>query len=81
MTARRDVEFGIAQFCGALPEESPPFIQSVWLTSEGYFYVLRLEDMEVASKKFATGIKVLKARPTHICAGWLRLSSAAEISS
>ena len=35
--------------------------QSAWLTPEGYFYALRLEDMDVASKKFATGIKVLKA--------------------
>ena len=64
-----------------LPGEAPPFIQSTWVTSDGYFYILRLEDMEVSHRKFYTGIKVLKAAWMRVLVHAFRLTSAAGTST
>ena len=56
---RELLRVGVQQLCAALPGELPPYIQSTWVSAEGYCIIFNLEDMEVANQKFLTSIKVL----------------------
>eukprot|EP00435_Cladocopium_sp_Y103_P010615 s4114_g2.t1 len=50
----RSLPFGVRQFTSALPGEQPPWTRNVWATSDGYFYVLRLQQAEVSHRAFDT---------------------------
>ena len=52
---------GIRQFTNALPGEQPPTTRSLWATSDGYFYVLRLQQADVSHRAFVTPTLLAKA--------------------
>ena len=58
VTAHREVlQQGMQQFCSPFPGDVPPYTQSTWVSAEGFVFIFGLEDMEVANKKFVSGVK------------------------
>ena len=57
----RDLDFGIQQFVSQIVNEPPPYHQSLWLTSDGYFYTLTMVPADVSHKNFKTTTWLLKA--------------------
>ena len=56
----RELECGISQFTFGLPGETPPYIQSLWVSPDGYFYSFALQPAEVTHRAFLTATPVLK---------------------
>ena len=57
----RDLDFDIQQFVSQIVNEPPPYHQSLWLTSDGYFYTLTMVPADVPHKNFKTTTWLLKA--------------------
>ena len=57
----RDLAFGTRQFCLPLPGSQPPFNYSLWMSSEQYFYAIKLVPADVGCKLFKTDVFVLQA--------------------
>ena len=62
----RKLPFGIQQFTAGLPGQPPPYNMSLWLCSDGCFYVLRLKVAENPSEVRHAG-----ASPSSYPAWWL----------
>lgn len=52
---------GTHQLVHGLPGEIPPFRRSLWLTSDGFFYVLGLKTAEVSHRLFTAPTYLLRA--------------------
>ena len=57
----RELDYGIQQFVSQIVNEPPPYHQSLWLSSDGYFYTLSLAPAEISHKNFKSGSWILKA--------------------
>eukprot|EP00435_Cladocopium_sp_Y103_P005068 s4654_g1.t1 len=69
---RRTEQFYITR---TLPFSEPPWTRSVWATSDGYFYVLRLQQAEVSHRAFVTPTLLAKAPWDHESLSYLVLDS------
>ena len=52
--ARTSLVPGTHQFFFGMPKEPGPFTSSLWLSSNGYFYSLRLVEGDVSHRRFTT---------------------------
>ena len=57
----RGLPFGWSQFITGLPDERGPFDRSLWLTSDGFFYVLKIMPAYVTSSAYVTPTMILTA--------------------
>ena len=57
----RELDYGIQQFVSQIVNEPPPYHQSLWLSSDGYFYTLSLAPADISHKNFKSGSWILKA--------------------
>lgn len=61
LTLSRQLADGIGQYVFGLPSQPQPHISSVWLCSDGYFYLFRLDGAVVTHRAFVTQTPVLTA--------------------